>query len=120
MTAALRYAREAAIVHQSPSWLAFDIEEDQYLLGDGRADETAISGDLMDRAIKLHANASLEGFNWFDGRRADKFGWVEFYPNGSSSGGTLFLKESDGERMKKIVLEPFTGLSHVEMVRHVR
>ena len=123
MSAALRYARGEAILHQTTKWIAFDIEEDRYWLGDGRADEAVVlraSLDEAGKATNLYRKVDLEGFSWFDGSRADKVGWVEFYPNGSSSGGNLLLREVGGERMRRIVMEPLTGLSHVERTPDVK
>lgn len=114
MRSAVRYSRGEAILHRTPKWLAFDIEEDQYWFGDGLANEEAVIDAQADEARALPESVDIEEFGWFDGSIADGVGWIQFYPNGSSSGGTLTLSEVDGERMVRIVMEPFTGLSHVE------
>ncbi|MEE9542340.1 MAG: GspH/FimT family pseudopilin [Thermodesulfobacteriota bacterium] len=118
--AALRYAREMAITYQSPMRFAFDIEGDRYWLADIDAPRAAVPGSAMDKAIPLYHKVEIEGFRWIDGSRASEVGWIEFYPNGSSSGGSLLLKAAETERMRRIVMEPFTGLSHVESVHYVR
>ena len=114
MRSAVRYSRGEAILHRTPKWLAFDIEEDLYWFGDGPAGIEAVLGARMDEATRLPNGVDIEGFGWFDGTMAEQVGWIQFYPNGSSSGGFLLLAEVDGERTARIVMEPFTGLSHVE------
>ena len=114
LRSAVRYSRGEAIINKTPKWLAFDIEEEQYWFGDGLADEETVLNSQEEDSIRLPDGVDLDGFSWFDGSDAERVGWVQFYPNGSSSGGSLSLGEVYGERMARIVMEPFTGLSRVE------
>ncbi len=113
MTSIMRRARAQAVFHRVPKWVALDLERNLYSSGDGMILDLDLSAVDESEAYPLPEGVKLKGFEWVEGDDEDKTGWIQFYPNGSSSGGSVTLAGARGET--RILLEPFTGLPNVEM-----
>jgi general secretion pathway protein H len=113
MTSVMRRARAQAVFHHTPGWVALDLERNRYSSGDGIMLELNSVAVDRSKTYPLPEGVELKDFEWMDGDDEYDTGWIQFYPNGSSSGGSVTLASDRGEA--RILLEPFTGLPKVEM-----
>jgi len=114
VTSVMRYARSQAILKQRTNWVAFNLLEDRYFSGDGFDGKGPLLDDDGVKPYFLPRDILLGGFRWMDGSEEPKMGWVRFYPNGSSSGGSVIIAGANGKGVARIVMEPFTGLANIE------
>ena len=118
MTATARHARGQAILKQAPQWIGLDLEQDLYWLGEGFAEDgVGDDGAVRKESSSLPSEVDLQDFQWLDGREASEIAWIQFYPNGSSSGGSFALIDKEGKGIARINLESFTGIATAEVGR---
>jgi len=115
MVSVVRHAREKAVLEQAPQWVGLDLMEDYYWLEEGYADEEIGSVPEGEKFSSLPRQVDLKHFEWMGGGKESERAWIQFYPDGSSSGGSITLVNRSGNRAARISLNPFTGLVRVVM-----
>jgi general secretion pathway protein H len=115
MTSVMRHARGQAIYEQIPKWVEIDVEGNRYRSGDGLVEERLRRQDKVVRAYSIPPEVVIKEFRWLNGSKEPETGWVQFYPNGSASGGSVLIAGIDVDTSASIVVEPFTGLVNMEL-----
>jgi len=137
IAAGLRYARSQAVTTGSVYQIRFDMEqgemtierveeEDPYGLQTGgkrwweaeereeEGEEKAPPGELYEKKIyRLPKGITIERVIADDEEINEGEALIDFYPNGSCSGGDVFLMDSK-ERVYRIALEFITGFVKIE------
>lgn len=117
MVSVVRHAREKAILKQAPQWVGLDLIQDQYGLGEGYADEEFPLDLEGGKSSGLPPQIDLKGFEWINGGNESERAWIQFYPDGSASGGAITLVNRRGTHSARLSLNPFTGQARVVMGR---
>lgn len=126
MAAGLRYARSQAVTTGSEYQVVFDIEKGEMIIESLQEEEKpySYSDDYEDGEEEEDASAKrMEKRKSYtipkevklarvviDGEEiTEDQAWIDFYPNGSCSGGEIFLMD-EKEREYRITLEFITGI----------
>ncbi|MEE8423011.1 MAG: hypothetical protein V3S49_00565, partial [Thermodesulfobacteriota bacterium] len=59
-----------------------------------------------------------KGFEWMNKVEDIEANWIQFYPDGSSSGGLITLVNRNGKGAAEMYLNPFTGLATVRIINN--
>ena len=118
MSSVMRHVREQAILKQFPKWVGLDLEKDLYWVGEGIAEEEFESENNKKKILNLPAEVDLKGFEWMNKAEDIAANWIQFYPDGSSSGGLITLVNRNGKNGAEIHLNPFTGLAKVRAINN--
>ena len=118
MSSVVRHVREQAILKQFPQWVGLDLGNDFYWVGEGIAEEEFESEYNKKKILTLPAEVDLKGFEWMNKVEDIEANWIQFYPDGSSSGGLVTLVNRNGKGAGEINLNPFTGLATVRIVNN--
>lgn len=116
MSAIARHVREQAILKQFPQWVGLDLGKDLYWVGEGIAEEEFDSENKKKKIVTLPAEVDLKGFEWMNKVEDITANWIQFYPDGSSSGGLITLVNRKGKGVAEIHFNPFTGLATVKII----
>ena len=124
MAAGLRYARSQAVTTGSEYQVVFDIEKGEMIVEPLKEEEKPYSDDYEDgeeeeevsakrmkkrKTYKIPKEVRLARVV-IDGEEiTEDQAWIDFYPNGSCSGGEIFLMD-EKEREYRIALEFITGV----------
>ena len=131
MAAGLRYARSQAVTTGSDHQVIFDMEKGEMIIEslqeeeepygvsyeDGGEEELNGEGEEDDSAKRVKKRKSYTipkevklARVVIDGEEiTEEEAWIDFYPNGSCSGGEIFLMD-EKERTYRIALEFLTGV----------
>ena len=109
LSAMLRFARNHAVTEKKEFVAFFDFNNNRVvLLSDcpvNDTDESCAEGEVY----KLPDGVLLESLQVNDAKQDENKGEITFFPNGGNSGGTVTLKNSDGD-LKKISVDFITGI----------
>jgi general secretion pathway protein H len=124
MAAGLRYARSQAVTTGSEYQVIFDIEKGEMIVESLQEEEKPYSDDYEDGEEEEEVSAKrMKKRKTYtipkevrlarvviDGEEiTEDQAWIDFYPNGSCSGGEIFLMD-EKEREYRIALEFITGV----------
>ncbi|MCK5009171.1 MAG: GspH/FimT family pseudopilin [Deltaproteobacteria bacterium] len=124
MAAGLRYARSQAVTTGSEYQVIFDIEKGEMIIESLQEEEKPYSDDYEDGEEEEEVSAKrMKKRKTYtipkevrlarvviDGEEiTEDQAWIDFYPNGSCSGGEIFLMD-EKEREYRIALEFITGV----------
>lgn len=118
MRSVVRHVREQVILKQLPQWVGLDLENDLYWIGEGIAEEEFESDNKKKKIVTLPVEVDLKGFEWMNKVEDIEANWIQFYPDGSSSGGLITLVNRNGKGAAEIYLNPFTGLATVRIINN--
>lgn len=131
MAAGLRYARSQAVATGSDYQVVFDMEKGEMIIESLQEEEKPYGGDYKDGVEEESTGEEEEDDSAkrmerrktytipkdvklakvvIDGEEiTEDQAWIDFYPNGSCSGGEIFLMD-EKERAYRIALEFLTGV----------
>jgi len=112
ITAMARRGRSEAMARQIPVRMVMDMDSGQYWIEEVSGEEASEGVAGSKAAGRLPSGLAIRAFAMPDGVVVEgSIIRVRFDPNGSSSGGTIYLSKADGNVSWEIFIEPFTGLS---------
>src|SRR3989338_5951928 len=113
----LKFARNTAVFKQKSQTVGFDIDNNLYWLEEQRlgGDEDHRSQDI--KTFKLPSDVSIEALEFIEEKIESGKGNIIFYPNGSSSSGTIIVKNKRTDEDFRIGVDILTGLTEVTFYR---